>query len=326
MRRTGEGREREDESGEEMKKKMGRWMVFLVVWAAGLGSSLSSAWPVEDKVAQTAMEVVQKHIRLPLEFEIKFIGKKESAIAGFYAVKLSFSGPDRDVPVIVYVDKKGEKVILGDLYINGENITRAEAGETKFHKLDMEALDLDKSPSRGPRGAKVTVVEFVRYGCPYSRRSWENMKNILKKYPQDIRYVVKHFPLRSEGNSFDLAVLAAASQEIHPEAFWIVHSFLFSKEGEKLSSGDLGVLKEKIEQVLKKKGYDGNGLALSWQNGKGRLQVEEDLAIGKKMRVVGTPAAIVNGTYHKGPFTEDQLEDFLEEKNESDSPEKAGKD
>ncbi len=323
---TGEERETEHKNGGEMKeKRIGKWMVFFVVWTAGLGSALSSAWSVEDKVAQTAMEVVRKHIRLPLEFEIKFIEKKESAIAGFYAVKLSFSGPDRDVPVIVYVDQKGEKVILGDLYINGENITRKEAGETKFHKLDMEALDLDKSPARGPREAKVSVVEFVRYGCPYSRRSWENMKELMKKYPQDIRYVVKHFPLRSEGNSFDLAVLAAASQAIHPEAFWIVHSFLFSEEGEKLSAGDLGVLKKRIEQVLREKGYDGNMLTFSWQNGKGRRRVEEDLAIGKEMRVMGTPTAIVNGTYHKGPFTEDQLEDFLEEKNESGSPEKEGK-
>ena len=322
----GEGRETEHKNGGEMKeKRMGRWVVLITVWAAGLGGVLSSAWPVEDKVVQTAMEAVQKHIRLPLEFEIKFIEKKESAIAGFYAVKLSFSGPDRDVPVIVYVDRQGEKVILGDLYINGENITRKEAGETKFRKLDMKALDHDKSPARGPREARVTVVEFVRYGCPYSRRSWENMKDLLEKYPQDIRYVVKHFPLRSEGNSFDLAVLAAASQEIHPGAFWIVHSFLLSEEGEKRSAGDFGGLKKRIEQILNEKGYDGNALALSWQNGKGRLRVEEDLAIGKKMRVVGTPTAIVNGTYHKGPFTEDRLDDFLEEKNESGSPEKEGK-
>jgi len=323
---TGEGRETEHENGGEMKEKgIGRWVIFFVVGAGWLGSPLSSAWPVEDKVAQMAMEMVQKHIRLPLEFEIKFIEKKESAIAGFYAVKLSFSGPDRDVPVIVYVDQKGEKVILGDLYINGENITRKEAGETKFRKLDMEALDRHKSPARGPREAKVVVVEFVRYGCPYSRRSWENIKDLLKKYPQDIRYIVKHFPLRSEGNSFDLAVLAAASQEIHPEAFWIVHSFLFSEEGEKLSAGDFAGLKKRIKEILKEKGYDGNALALSWQNGQGRLRVEEDLAIGKKMRVVGTPTAIVNGTYHKGPFTEDRLEEFLEEKNESGSSEKEGK-
>jgi protein-disulfide isomerase len=297
---------------------MGRWLVFLMVLTAGWGSLSSSAWPIEDKVVQTAIETVKKHIRLPLEFEIKFVEKKESAIADFYAVKLSFSGPDRDVPVIVYVDRKGERVILGDFYLDGENITRKEAGETKIRKLDMETLDLDKSPFRGSREGRVTVVEFFRYGCPYSRRSWENMKDLLKKYPQEIRYVVKHFPLRSEGNSFDLAVLAAASQEIHPEAFWVVHSFLFSDEGEKLSAGDWGKLQKRIVQILNEKGYDGNALALSWQNGKGRLRVEEDLAVGKEMRVVGTPTAIVNGTYHKGPFTEDLLEEFLDEKNGSD--------
>ena len=316
MRISGKERETGPEDGE---KKMRRWVVFFVVWAAVWGSPFPSAWPVEDKVVQAALETVRKHIRLPLEYEIKFIEMKESAIANFYAVRLSFSGPDRDVPVMVYVDREGERVILGDLYLKGENITRKEAGETKFRKLDMESLHLDKSPSRGARDGRVTVVEFFRYGCPYSRRSWENMKGLLEKYPREIRYVVKHSPIRAGGNSFDLAVLAAASQEIHPEAFWVVHSFLFSDEGEKLSAGDWGALLKRIEQILREKGYDGNGLGVSWQNGKGRLRVEEDLAIGKKMRVVGTPTAIVNGTYHKGPFTEDLLEEFLEEKNNSAS-------
>jgi protein-disulfide isomerase len=305
---------------------MSRWVVFFAVWAAGLGLwQTASAGPVEDKIAQTAIEAVKKHILLPMEFEIKFIEEKKSAIGGFYAVKLFLSGPDRDIPVIVYVDQKGEKVILGDLYVNGENVTRREAGETKLRKMHMEDLDLDQSPSRGPREAKVTIVEFFRYQCPYSRQSWENMKGLLEKYPRDIRYVLKHFPLPSEGNSFDLAVLAAAAQEIGAEAFWVVHSFLFSPEGEKLSGGDLGALKKRIEEVLRAKGYEGNAIRSSWQNGEARLRVEEDLARGKKLRVVGTPTAIVNGTYHKGPLTEDWLENFLEEKSEPGSPEKEGK-
>jgi hypothetical protein len=62
-------------------------------------------------------------MRVPKGIDIKFVGKKERPIPDFSSVKLLLLAPDREIPVVVYVDKTGEKVILGNLIIKGENLT-----------------------------------------------------------------------------------------------------------------------------------------------------------------------------------------------------------
>src|SRR4030042_1305387 len=88
----------------------------------------------EDKIAQVATETFKAHIRIPPGAEIKFSEKKEGPIPGFYSVKLILSTIDKDIPVVVYVDKAGEKVFIGTLFVKGENVTMKEAGPPKPKK------------------------------------------------------------------------------------------------------------------------------------------------------------------------------------------------
>jgi hypothetical protein len=117
----------------------------------------------EDKIVQMAIETLKTRTNVPKEVEIKFLEKKESAIPDFYAVRLLLNAPDREIPVIVYVDKTGEKVIIGNLFINGENVTRKEAGDPKPRKVDMSLLEMDKSLARGATEARLTIVEFSNF-------------------------------------------------------------------------------------------------------------------------------------------------------------------
>jgi len=87
-----------------------------------------------DEIARIAIETLKRQIRLPPETEIKFIEKKESQIPGFYSVKLIFSSADKDTPVVVYIDQPGEKVILGTLFVRGENVTAKKAGPPRTKK------------------------------------------------------------------------------------------------------------------------------------------------------------------------------------------------
>jgi len=132
-------------------------VVFLCLFMIPQGSTQ------EDKIVQAAIETFKAQIRMAPGTEIKFSEKKESPIPGFYTVKLLLSGIDKDIPVVVYVDKSGEKVFIGNLFIKGENVTTKEAGPPRPKKIDMRSLDIEKSPSIGPKEAKVTIVEFSNF-------------------------------------------------------------------------------------------------------------------------------------------------------------------
>jgi len=265
----------------------------------------------ENNIVQAAIETFKAQIRLPPGTEIKFAEKKEAPIPGFYSVKLLLSSIDKEIPVVLYVDKSGEKVFLGNLFIKGENVTAKEAGPLRTKKIDMRSLDIDKSPSIGPKEAKVTVVEFSNFNCSYCAASWPQIKKLIERYPKNIRYVFKHFPLQSQGKTFELSEMAAAARELNDEAFWIVHDFLFSSAGQTLARSEVGPLKQKIEQILKEKGYDLKTFRNFLESGSAKLKVREDLALGDKMRVTSTPTKVVNGDIIIGATADNILEQYL---------------
>ena len=289
-------------------KKITFWIMFFscMIFLPGV-----QGFAQEDKIPRVAIEAVRTQMRVPKEIEIKFLEKKESAIPGFFSVKVLVSAPDQDIPLVVYVDKTGEKVILGNLIVKGINITRKEAGEPKGRKIDMGELEIEKSPWRGFADAKATIVEFSNFQCSYCMRSWIKMKEFLDKYPNGIKYIFKHFPFQSQQQSLDFSVMVAAVQEVSNEAFWLIHDFMFSNEGQALTNADKGVVKQQIEAMLKEKGYDVKAFQNALETGKGQRRVEEDMAVGRKIRVTGTPTTILNGNYIVGPLADKVLEGFI---------------
>ncbi len=79
--------------------------------------------------------------------------------------------------------------------------------------------------SVGPAGAKVTVVEFAEYPCPYCGMAASTVKELLAAYEGKVRFVWKDFPLPSHERAVPAAVAArcAAKQgkwESYHEALW----------------------------------------------------------------------------------------------------------
>jgi len=99
----------------------------------------------ENNIAQFAIEAVKIQAALPQEAEIKFVEKRESPIPDFYMVKLLVTDMGKEIPVVVYVDKACEKVILGTLFIRGENITFKDAGDPRIPKIDSKPLETGKT-------------------------------------------------------------------------------------------------------------------------------------------------------------------------------------
>jgi protein-disulfide isomerase len=226
-------------------------------------------------------------------------------------VKLLLIFPDKEVPAVIYVDKTGEKVFIGNLFIKGENVTTKEAGPPRSKKIDMTILDMERSPAIGPKGAKVTLVEFSNFQCPYCLDSWTKLKPLLGKYPKEIRYVFKHFPFQPDGMTFELSEMASAAQEVSQEAFWLVHDFLFTNEGQNVAKLERKAVQVKVEQLLIGKNYDVKVFQSALESGKAKQRVLADMALGNKLRITGTPTKVVNGDLIVGSTPDNVLERYL---------------
>ena len=290
---------------------MGRnifWTGILIVFALTIPVQ---GFSQEGEIQEVAIHTFRTQIRLPPGTEVRFLEKKESPIPDFYSVKLLLIYPDKEVPVIVYVDKTGDKVIIGNLFMKGENINMKEAGPPKPRKIDMGVLEIEKSPFLGNKGAKVTIVEFSNFQCPYCMDSWTKFMGIMKRYPQDFKYIFKHFPFQTQGKTFELSEMAAAAQEVSNEAFWIVHDFFYTKEGQDVANLEKEVLKKKVEQLLKGKGHDIRLFQSALETGRARKRVLEDVALANRFRMTSTPTKIVNGDMIIGLTPDSTLERYL---------------
>lgn len=146
-------------------------------------------------------------------------------------------------------------------------------------------LPIGKSPVRGAKDAKVTLVEFSDFQCPYSHRAQPLIESLLKAYPEDLRHVYKNFPLRFHKQAMPAAkaCLAAGMQG----KFWEMEAHVF-KNPKNLEEKDLKKYAGEIGLDVKKFEKD-------FKSAEVEKRVQEDIAEGRKASVTGTPTLFLNG-------------------------------
>ncbi len=83
----------------------------------------------------------------------------------------------------------------------------------------------------GPEDARVTIVEYADFQCPFCSEASNILKDIQKKYPEDVRIVYRHFPLVSIHDKATLAAQAAEAAGLQgADAFWSMHDMLYDTQ------------------------------------------------------------------------------------------------
>jgi len=75
--------------------------------------------------------------------------------------------------------------------------------------------------------------------------------------------------------------MAAAAQEVSSVAFWFVHDFFFTAEGQNVAKLEKKLLQIRVEQLLRDKKVDVKAFQAALESGKGRQRVLDDMALGK---------------------------------------------
>jgi cyclophilin family peptidyl-prolyl cis-trans isomerase/protein-disulfide isomerase len=85
----------------------------------------------------------------------------------------------------------------------------------------------------GPEDAPITIVEYADFQCPYCSLAHQNLKALLEKYPDDVRFVYRHFPLASIHDKAISATRAAEAAGLQgADAFWAMHDLLYETQAE----------------------------------------------------------------------------------------------
>ena len=162
----------------------------------------------------------------------------------------------------------------------------------------MQKIKLDGAPSRGPADAKVTVVEFSDFECPFCARAWEIFeKQVYPQYADKVRFVFKQMPL-TQIHPFaeDAAVAAMCALQQGNDQFWKLYEGLFAQQGEITKEN----LPAKVEEIATAAGLDVPKLKDCMQGRKSLDAVKADQAEAAAVGVSGTPTFFVNGRRVQG--------------------------
>ncbi len=179
-----------------------------------------------------------------------------------------------------------QEVFLSSLRSNAKIVDRLEPPLAA--RVDVPVAG---APVRGAPDARVTVVEFSDFECPFCKRANGTMASLLEKYSGKIKLVYRDFPLE---NIHPLARRAAEAARCARDGgkFWEYHDVLFA-QSPKLAPEDL---KRYAVQV----GLDAEKFDGCLASGANSAGVQGDIDEGQRLGVTATPVFFINGRSVRG--------------------------
>jgi protein-disulfide isomerase len=212
---------------------------------------------------------------------------------------LSIQSPRGNQQLKFLVSKDDKKLYL----LNGEPYDVSIDPSVFLAQREKELADAVAGlPVRGNPDAKVTIIEFSDFQCPYCARGADTMEQVLAKYGEDVKLVFKHYPLNFHPWARPAAIAADCAAKQDHEAFWTLHDQYFEHQKEITPENVLA----KSKEYLAESGLDLDSWSACAEDSNSEeykavaAKVDADLAFGTKMGVSGTPGFFVNGQLLSG--------------------------
>lgn len=164
----------------------------------------------------------------------------------------------------------------------------------------------DRVPSLGDPKAKVHIVEFVDYGCPYCRQAAPVVRAYLAAHPNDVYLTIRDYPITDlHPQAEDDAIAADCVFQQDEKKYWLYSDRLFASQ-EAQTASDLRLYAQQVGADLSR--YDacvGSKAPLPSI----RRSVEDGDAAG----VRGTPSFFFNGVKIQGAIPADAFAQIVDQ-------------
>ncbi len=170
---------------------------------------------------------------------------------------------------------------------------------TQVSQEDLVRLSSASAGSMGNPKAKLTIVEFIDFDCPYSKESFAPVREMVSKYQDQVHFLVRDFPLQDvhpRALSEAVAARCAGAQG----KFWAYHDKLFMNQENHAD--------EDLARYAREVGADGATFDACARSSVFNGAVQQDVQDGLRADVEGTPTFFFNGIKVQGALDAPTLE------------------
>lgn len=177
-----------------------RAFLALVLICLGCSAQSPSSPPSPLSPPADIVHVIERHVRaqytLPPDVKVILGPLRSSEFANYDALTITFASPSK---------KQNFEFLLSHDHKMLVRVTKFDLTSDPYAEI-MKKIDVSGRPTRGDRDAKVTVVNYDDFECPFCSRMHATLfPGLFKEYGDRILFIYKDYPL----------------EEIHP---WAVHA------------------------------------------------------------------------------------------------------
>jgi protein-disulfide isomerase len=196
----------------------------------------------------------------------------------------SYSRKETSIAMKGFAEGKNADAVRADV--------KKEAGTPPPVLEDPVTISIAGDPVKGPETAKVTIVEFSDFQCPFCSEAVAQANAVVKNFPKDVKLVFKQFPLNFHAQAEFAAEAALAAQA--QGKFWEMHDRLYA--------GFPDLARATVLRYAKDIGLDMNRFVSDVDTHKFKARVALEEQQGENAGVGGTPTFFIDGKKYNGLF------------------------
>jgi protein-disulfide isomerase len=253
---------------------------------------------------------VRSHFNVPAQVAIGISAPKPSEIAGFDTITITMSDGEK---------KKDYEFLLSKDAKTLARLTKFDITKDPYEEA-MAKIDVSGRPVRGNKNAKVTIVNYDDFECPFCARMHEAILETLKKYPDSIKVIYKDYPLTEIHPWADRAAVDSNCLAVqNNDAYWdfadYVHANQSAISGKKDEHRGVPAMEEAIDKVTldigRKHNLNVTQLQACVKDQSQSATLKSSVAEANGLDVSATPTMFVNGERLEGAVGEDALESVI---------------
>ena len=263
--------------------------ILILALMCGLAASQTST-PANKPASETAVNLpseatvdsfLQQTFGYETQVSWKIASIKPAPVPGLAEVDVILASPQGQQVSRFYVTSDGGHALIGEII---------PFGAKPFEPVKKILEKGITGPSRGPKGASVTIVEFGDLQCPACKAAQPAIEDLVAAEP-NARFVFQNFPLEMHNWAAKGAAYADCVGRASNDAFWKFIAKTYESQADITAEN----ADEKLTALADGAGVRGADIAACAATPATKARVESSLALGKAVEVTGTPTLFING-------------------------------